>query len=111
MVKTTAGLPNTCSKCGKKPGEAWFAPHEDAARSGQGLCTECATPTATPTADSGDDLTQISGIGKKTAVALAEAGLITFRLLAEAEPENVAQIVSKNVDTVLEWQAQAAELA
>ena len=44
MKETKRGLPNTCSNCGKNPGDSWYAEHEDAARSGQGLCKDCAFP-------------------------------------------------------------------
>ena len=44
MIETEVGLPNTCSNCGKPPGDTWFAEHEDAARSGQGICDNCANP-------------------------------------------------------------------
>lgn len=43
MLKTKAGLPNTCSNCGKQVVE-WYAPSIDMARSGNGLCEKCAFP-------------------------------------------------------------------
>lgn len=46
MIETKVGLPNTCSVCGTPQREFWYAEHEDAARSGQGLCRECAFPIA-----------------------------------------------------------------
>ena len=46
MIKTGVGLPNTCSRCGKRCTGKWWAEHEDAARSGAGLCDECAAPAA-----------------------------------------------------------------
>lgn len=50
-MKTTRGLPNTCSQCGTpvKKEDGWFAKNEDEARSGQGLCEKCARKsTRTP---------------------------------------------------------------
>jgi len=44
MIQTAIGLPNTCSQCGKRCAGQWWAEHEDAARSGAGLCDECAQP-------------------------------------------------------------------
>lgn len=41
-METRVGLPNTCSKCGKDPGGSWFAPNEDVAQAGGGLCASCA---------------------------------------------------------------------
>ena len=46
MIHTSVGLPNTCSRCGKRCISQWWAEHEDAARSGSGLCDECAAPAA-----------------------------------------------------------------
>lgn len=44
MIKTQRGLPNTCSKCGRKvtAQEGWYAEHDDAARAGLGVCADCA---------------------------------------------------------------------
>ena len=42
LIETRAGLPNTCSQCGKEPGDSWFATSDDAARSGAGVCSSCA---------------------------------------------------------------------
>jgi hypothetical protein len=42
LKETRAGLPNTCSECGKDVGPSWFAPNDDAAAAGGGVCTECA---------------------------------------------------------------------
>jgi hypothetical protein len=41
MIYTAVGLPNTCSRCGRACTRQWWAEHEDAARSGAGLCEEC----------------------------------------------------------------------
>lgn len=52
MIKTTRGLPNTCSRCAtpieKKDG--WFAKNEDEARSGLGLCGRCVKAAQKPEA-------------------------------------------------------------
>ena len=43
LIKTSLGLPNTCSKCGKPiEGDEWFAENEDFARAGIGYCADCA---------------------------------------------------------------------
>ncbi len=55
MIETKIGLPNTCCKCGKNPGETWFAPHVDAARSGHGFCHACAFRPADAKADPAKD--------------------------------------------------------
>ena len=44
LIETEAGLPNTCSKCGKPVEGKWFAESVDHARAGLGLCAECANP-------------------------------------------------------------------
>lgn len=44
LIKTNAGLPNTCSVCGGDPGATWWAPNDDQARAGQGKCDACANP-------------------------------------------------------------------
>ena len=43
MQKTVAGLPNSCSVCGKPltREDGWYAEHDDAARSGGGMCANC----------------------------------------------------------------------
>ncbi len=41
MNRTTVGLPNSCSSCGKPQGKTWFAENDDLARSGQGYCSTC----------------------------------------------------------------------
>jgi hypothetical protein len=46
MIQTAVGLPNRCSRCGKSCTGQWWAEHEDAARSGAGLCDGCAHPAA-----------------------------------------------------------------
>lgn len=49
-----------------------------------------------------DDLTQISGVGDKTAAKLLKAGFATFRELARTRPEQVAEVagVSLRLATV-----------
>jgi predicted flap endonuclease-1-like 5' DNA nuclease len=60
-----------------------------------------------------DDLTQIAGIGPKTAAVLNEAGITSFEQLAALAPVQVKQILSKagvrgNPET---WPEQAASAA
>ena len=38
LTKTTVGIPNSCCVCGKLQHVAWYAEHDDLARSGQGYC-------------------------------------------------------------------------
>ena len=42
LLLTKTGLPNSCCKCGKAQKTAWYAIHDDMARSGQGVCSSCA---------------------------------------------------------------------
>lgn len=50
MIRTHAGLPNSCSQCGKPiSAEMWWATSDDAARAGAGVCDACqAPPVPTP---------------------------------------------------------------
>lgn len=48
MIATKVGLPNSCSQCGTPVTEdTWFAEHDDAARSGLGVCRVCAAKADT----------------------------------------------------------------
>jgi hypothetical protein len=40
---TKAGLPNSCSNCGRPvdPSEGWYAEHDDGAKAGDALCGTC----------------------------------------------------------------------
>lgn len=51
MRETTAGLPNTCSRCGRDPGPSWYAASEDAALAGQGVCADCHAPSPSAAPD------------------------------------------------------------
>jgi hypothetical protein len=52
MIKTSEGLPNTCSNCGRPVGSGyWYSENADSARAGVGLCSQC-NPTRTPQAAS-----------------------------------------------------------
>ena len=64
-------------------------------------------------ATGGDDLTLIEGIGPKIAELLNEAGITTFAQLADAEDENVQQVLKDagprfNVHDATTWNEQAA---
>lgn len=50
MINTIAGLPNSCSRCGKKCTAelGWYAENIDAARAGGGICSDCAMPPTIP---------------------------------------------------------------
>lgn len=55
-------------------------------------------------AGSPDDLTQIKGIGAKTAEALHDLGITTFAALAEADPNQIKAHVSRaSLQTVEGW--------
>lgn len=41
MIKTQAGLPNTCHDCGAPQTATWFASSVDAAIAGGGICAPC----------------------------------------------------------------------
>lgn len=112
MIKTTRGLPNSCSQCGDEITEkVWYAENEDAARSGQGYCEKHkAGPSGGSDKNGGveDDLETIDGIGPTTAKLLNGQGITTYLELAEADSAAVAKLVKKPVDIVLEWQTEAA---
>jgi predicted flap endonuclease-1-like 5' DNA nuclease len=116
MIKTVRGLPNTCSNCSREITEGfWYAEHEDGARSGQGRCSDCVGKgtTRAPIAGNGgagDDLEAIDGIGPAIAKVLNDQGIITYLQLAEADSSDIAKLVKKPVDTVLEWQTEAASM-
>jgi len=44
MKQTSAGLPNTCSRCGQPAGEQWWAENDEQAQAGQGVCDTCHQP-------------------------------------------------------------------
>lgn len=48
MIKTTAGLPNTCWQCGAGDLEHWYAPNIDRAVNGGGICESCYAPKPEP---------------------------------------------------------------
>lgn len=141
MIETKQGLPNTCWQCGEKPGETWFAEHEDAARSGKGRCRSCAFPEPEPDGQepdgqepgiddnpagemgtavphpviSGgqipDDFTRIKGIGPARAAELQQLGLTTFTELATAEHGGLVTAMEANPKVISMWQSQAGRLA
>ncbi|MDD9728587.1 50S ribosomal protein L21 [Mameliella sp. AT18] len=80
---------------------------------GAGSAPKAAAPTAAPKAaaapaavESGDDLTQITGVGPAAAKKLAEAGITTFAQLATVDPETFEATKVKP-----EWVEQAKTLA
>lgn len=62
-----------------------------------------AAPITVPVAVKADDLTQINGIGPTFARRLQEAGINSFRKLAELTPEYL-----KEVTKAADWQADPA---
>ncbi|MBV6637788.1 MAG: 50S ribosomal protein L21 [Mameliella sp.] len=80
---------------------------------GAGSAPKAAAPAAAPKAaaapaavESGDDLTQITGVGPAAAKKLAEAGITTFAQLATVDPETFEATKVKP-----EWVEQAKTLA
>ena len=113
-MQTSKGLPNSCSNCGQTIKEKeWFAPNEDEARSGLGLCVTCATEKKGSgdgrTADTGDNLTRVDGIGSKTANSLKAIGISNLTQLAEADTNWIATSLGKSAEIVNQWQAEAAQ--
>lgn len=61
-----------------------------------------------------DDLTAISGIGKKVSMLLTAQGITTYRLLADADKQELVRLLQENNLRFMDphdWQIQAAELA
>lgn len=58
-----------------------------------------------------DDLTAIGGIGPVFARRLMEAGIATYRQLAQSEPEHVAGIVNVPNPRASNWIIEASRLA
>ncbi|WP_420325310.1 50S ribosomal protein L21 [Mameliella sp.] len=81
------------------------------AAQGAGSAPKAAAPAAAPKAaapaavESGDDLTQITGVGPAAAKKLAEAGITTFAQLATVDPETFEAAKVKP-----EWVEQAKTL-
>ncbi|MCR9271998.1 MULTISPECIES: 50S ribosomal protein L21 [Mameliella] len=80
---------------------------------GAGSAPKAAAPAVAPKAaaapaavESGDDLTQITGVGPAVAKKLAEAGITTFAQLATVDPETFEATKVKP-----EWVEQAKTLA
>lgn len=115
LYQTKTGLPNTCWSCGEHPGSHWFVAHEDAARSGAGLCGRCAnvvTDPAEPGADGvTNDLTAIRGVGAKRAVEFATLGIQTFAQLAQTDAAILAVQLNAKPEDVARWQSEALRLA
>lgn len=74
---------------------------------------ETAREEATAEATGVDDLTQIAGIGPKTAETLQEAGITTFAALAALSVEDALAklegVRGVNAEKVTDWLQQAAE--
>jgi len=61
--------------------------------------------------ESSDDLTIINGIGPATARRLNEAGIVSFRQLALASPEKLAEISGATRWDPADWIEQAGKLS
>lgn len=120
MIETRAGLPNSCTVCGRMmPGPTWWAAHVDAARSGLGMCEEAALLGAPCMSDVDavlrpghtDDLTVIRGIGPRTAEDLASVGVTRLADLAAADATDLARRLNgSSVAQVERWIVQAQDL-
>ena len=67
--------------------------------------------TPRPPEASDDDLTAINGIGPVYAARLDEAGVRSFRALAESDAVGLATSIGIPVDTAVGWIAQANDFA
>ncbi len=67
--------------------------------------------TATAVAPSGDDMTEVNGIGPVYAKKLSELGIDSFAALAAADAADVAARSDIARDRVADWINKAAELA
>ncbi len=137
LIETAIGLPNTCTICGRNPGETWYMETEDKARSGIAFCREHAlerdpslaepedglrvntaaelweqtsegAPIATIELKPPDDLMEIHGIGVATNGKLNHMGIHTFQELLEANPLTVARHIGKSPNQVEDWQKEVA---
>lgn len=72
---------------------------------------EAPQPAAPPVAAAPDDLTEINGIGPVYAARLDGAGIKTFRELANADADRVAEDAAIPLDLVVDWKGKAADLA
>ena len=73
-----------------------------------------ATPEKSKTAKPGDDLTVIKGIGPKSAQALNQAGINTYKKLAQLDSAKIEGILASagvRIVQVTNWVEQAAQLA
>lgn len=71
--------------------------------------SESHSPFRSGTVGSGDDLTEIKGIGPAFAGRLGDADIASFATLAQSDPATVAEI-AKTTETVAErWIASAAD--
>lgn len=90
MIRTTKGMPNTCSNCGAGPLEECWAETVDHARAGLGLCEACALaqkPAEPEAAESGQDWLW-TGLTEPQQRLLQENG-VTAAWLREASEEEI----------------------
>jgi DNA-directed RNA polymerase alpha subunit len=116
-IKTSAGLPNTCSVSGRLVTEGyWYAPNVDQARAGQGVCEEVykgggerevphPQQDHLPGTDQAVETGSVEAIGLSDAQAdaLREAGFGTYDALEAASDEDllaVEGIGQKAVDII-----------
>lgn len=96
MIQTTAGLPNSCSQCGTPVATSsfWFAPNEDGARAGAGVCQAC-TLAENPNPEVDLPLEDVPGIGHTFALYLMQGGVDTPEKLLEHTVEEIGDILAK----------------
>lgn len=86
----------------------------------QAMEAELAAPEVKPetgaaTTETGDDMTQLTGVGPKTAMLLNEAGLMSFAQLAAMDAESLQDFLQTNniphsKAKVMNWPEQAGQL-
>lgn len=81
MEMTTAGLPNTCSRCGHECRDWWWAAGQQAALAGLGLCAECAVLAKRPAGEAGS--VKALGLSQALTDLLCEEGIETIEALEE----------------------------
>jgi len=89
------------------PGPTAPSPHPPAFRHPP----EAPRATAAPAGITSDDLTRVNGIGPVYAARLDAAGIATFRDLAGADADRLAEDAGLPRDRVADWIGKAADLA
>ena len=107
MIRTTKGMPNTCSNCGAGPLEECWAESEDHARAGLGLCKDCAALERPAEPESAQIWAEI-GLTEPIEALLHQNGVTIawLRQASETEILNLSEINGVGPGTthrLLEW--------